>query len=247
MLFRSGRQHLERRIRHGRFSRPPAPRAASQTVEAVSPCCLLAVVTAELAPGVSVGRLDETSARRPGPPRLRTQGSARRQLGARGLLTVVVGRFPLVPDCCGLPESEGDSPWSVTVHRPLTFLSSLPDRRPPPFSVGLPRRSMRSNARVLCGIRPGADPSHGDGTVGPGRSNSRSAGQAQDSVARAWRQLRGSQAQHRWPARPTKARRNCLRQRQPNASLRIDASVAVMALACLRACQGWSNECCGTG
>ena len=37
---------------------------------------------------------------------------------------------------------------------------------------------------------PGCRPKPWGWTVGPGRSNSRSAGQAQDSVARAWRQLR---------------------------------------------------------
>jgi hypothetical protein len=61
-MFRSSRQHLERRTRHGRFSNPLAPAAASQAAEAASaPECPV-----EPAPGVPQGAIPSTANSPPG-------------------------------------------------------------------------------------------------------------------------------------------------------------------------------------
>lgn len=209
---------------------------------------LLAVVTVELVPGVSVRRLYETSARRPGPPRLRNSrlgetAAWRTRAIDRGCRPVPVGfRLLWTPGIRGRLAMERNGPSAPDV----LVIVARPTTAPILSRAASPEHAIE---RVCAFWRsPGCRPKPWGWTVGPGRSNSRSAGQAQDPVARAWRQLwvakRSTGGQHEQPRLGATAFGKGI----PNASLRIDASVpAVMALACLRACQGWSNECCGTG
>src|SRR5215208_404341 len=234
MLFRSGRQHLERRIRHGRFSRPLAPLAASQTVEAVSPCCRYSRAGTRCL-GREAGRDFGAEARpaKAANSRLGETAAWRTRVIDRGCRPVPVGsRLLWTPGIRGRLAMERNGPSAPDVF----VIVARPTTAPILSRAASPEHAIER----ACAFwhSPGCRPKPWGWTVGPGRSNSRSAGQAQDSVARAWRQLRVAKrstgGQHDQPRLGATA----FGKGSPNASLRVDASVAVMAPACLRACQG---------
>ena len=211
MLFRSGRQHLERRIRHGRFSRPLAPLAASQTVEAVSPCCRYSRAGTRCL-GREAGRDFGAEAR---PAKAANSGLGetaawRTRAIDRGCRPVPVGsRLLWTPGIRGRFAMERNGPSAPDV----LVIVARPTTAPILSRAASPEHAIER----ACALRhsPGCRPKPW-GWDGRPRALQQPVSRPGSGFCRAGLEAAsGSQAQHRWPARPTKARRNCLRQRQP--------------------------------